>query len=98
TSSSARGADSVSKWFAYTLKRIGIRGKKALHSFRGTVISRLHTAGVKGETVRALTGHAGVDVHETVYLHLPLSVLKEAVEKLDYGREVLKGLPTEGHP
>jgi integrase len=79
--------DEVSKWFARLIKttiKDHESRKLALHSFRGTVISRLHAAGVKGETVRALVGHAGVDVHESVYLTVPLGVLSEAVEKLDY--------------
>lgn len=76
--------DACSKWFNRHLQRCGVKGKKALHSFRPTVISRLHAAGMKGETVRALVGHAGVDVHETVYLHVSLATRKEAIEELSY--------------
>jgi integrase len=78
--------DSVGKWHKRVIdKYVKVNGRKlALHSYRSTVISKLHEVGVKGEVVRALVGHEGVDVHEKTYLHVPLTTLKDAVEKLDY--------------
>jgi len=78
--------DSVGKWHKRVLdKYVNVAGRKlAIHSYRSTVISKLHEVGVKGEVVRALVGHEGVDVHEKTYLHVPLPILKEAIEKLDY--------------
>lgn len=76
--------DSVSKWWGRLMRSKGIVGKKTLHSFRPTVTTRLHEAGVDGETRRQLLGHAGKDVHETVYLQPSLPVLKTAIEKLRF--------------
>lgn len=77
--------DSVMKWWGRLLKAKGIVGKKkTLHSFRPTITTKLHEAGVDGETRRQLLGHAGRDVHETVYLRPQLPVLKAALEKLRY--------------
>ena len=78
--------DSVGKWHKRVIdKYVKVNGRKlALHSYRSTVISKLHEAGVKGEVVRALVGHEGVDVHEKTYLHVPLMTLQEAIEKINY--------------
>ena len=76
--------DSVGKSFARHLERLGIEGRKTLHSARSTFTTKLHEAGVKGEIVRRLTGHAGDDVHEQRYLQaIALPVLQEAIERLD---------------
>ena len=78
--------DSVGKWHKRVIdKYVKVEGRKlALHSYRSTVISRLHEGGVKSEVVRALVGHEGVDVHEKTYLHVPLTTLKDAIEKINY--------------
>lgn len=78
--------DSVGKWHKRVLDRyVDVAGRKlAIHSYRSTIISKLHKVGVKGEVVRALVGHEGVDVHEKTYLHVALPTLKKAIEKLDY--------------
>jgi integrase len=82
--------DSVGKWHKRVLdKYVNVAGRRlAIHSYRSTVISKLHEVGVKGEVVRALVGHEGVDVHEKTYLHVPLTTLKEAIEKLNFRRYV----------
>src|SRR5688500_3837876 len=69
--------DSVGKWHKRVIdKYVEANGRQlALHSYRSTVISKLHEVGVKGEVVRALVGHEGVDVHEKTYLHVPLPTL-----------------------
>jgi integrase len=78
--------DSVGKWHKRVIdKYVKVDGRKlALHSYRSTVISRLHEAGVKSEVVRALVGHEGVDVHEKTYLHVPLTTLREAIEQINF--------------
>ena len=78
--------DSVGKWHKRLLdKYVNVAGRKlAIHSYRSTVVSKLHEVGVKGEVVRALVGHEGVDVHEKTYLHVALPTLKEAIERLDF--------------
>jgi integrase len=83
--------DTVSKYWARVVRGLGLQGK-TLHGFRPTLTTRLHAAGVDGETRRALLGHSGKDVHETVYLRLTLPVLSGALERVDY-RALLKGLP-----
>lgn len=80
----ATAGDSVSKWFHRLLKKVKIKGKKSLHGLRPTVTTKLHEAGVDGETRRELLGHSGKDVHEAVYLRLSLKTLKEGLEKLEY--------------
>lgn len=84
--------DAVGKWFSRLLIDVGITGKKSLHSFRATAISTLHELGVDAESRRALMGHSGKDVHEVVYLRLPLSTLRTQLEKLNF-RSVLRNLP-----
>jgi integrase len=78
--------DSVGKWHKRVIdKYVKVNGRKlALHSYRSTVVSKLHEVGVKGEVVRALVGHEGVDVHEKTYLHVLLPTLKEAIEKINF--------------
>jgi integrase len=75
--------DPVSKWFARLLKKLKIEGK-TLHGLRSTVNTKLHEGGCDPETRRALLGHSGVDVNETVYLRLPLKTLGVNLEKLRY--------------
>ena len=84
--------DAVGKWWARLLKQQHVTGKKALHSFRSTLTTKLHEAGVDGETRRKLLGHSGEDVHEQTYLRPHLPTLQAALEKLDF-RQLLKGLP-----
>jgi integrase len=83
--------DSVGKSFARHLKQLGIVDPgKVLHSLRHTAITRLHSRGVPQNIAEALVGHAANTVHGSVYLHrnvLPISLLKEGIEKLDYQRK-----------
>lgn len=80
----ATAGDSVSKWFHRLLKKLNVKGSKSLHGLRPTVTTKLHEAGVDGETRRELLGHSGKDVHESVYLRLSLRTLSENLEKLKY--------------
>jgi integrase len=75
--------DPVSKWFSRLLKKLKVKGK-SLHGLRSTVNTRLHEGGCDPETRRALLGHSGLDVNETVYLRLPLKTLSVNLEKLRY--------------
>ncbi len=79
--------DGVSKWFHRLMKRLGVKGEKSLHGLRPTLITRLHEAGVDGESRRQLTGHSGKDIHETVYLRPSLPALKMHLEKVDFRLE-----------
>jgi integrase len=80
--------DSVGKSFARHLKQLGIVDpSKVLHSLRHTAITRLHSRGVSQNIAEALVGHAANTVHGSVYLHrnaLPMKLLKEGIEKLDF--------------
>ena len=77
--------DAVGKWFSRLLELQHITtGKKSFHSFRSTVITALHEAHVGPETRRAITGHGGLDVHESTYLQPSLQTLREGIEKLDF--------------
>lgn len=77
--------DSVSKWLAQLRKRVGITGKKTLHSFRDTTITRLLSAGCSEDLRKVLTGHAAGDVHGDVYVkrdQISMTLLKEKIELL----------------
>jgi integrase len=83
----------VSKWWANHLKHCKVEGRKNMHSFRHTVVTRLTAAGVPQDMREMLVGHASNTVHGQVYVHrdkMPLGMLKEHLEKLDF-RPLLKG-------
>lgn len=52
------------------------------HDTRHTCISRLAAAGVAPEIIRALVGHKGKSVTETVYTHFDLATLAAAIDKI----------------
>lgn len=52
------------------------------HDTRHTFISRCADLGIRPEITRAIVGHAGSGITETVYTHLDLAPLLEAVNKL----------------
>lgn len=79
--------DAVSKWFARVRDEAMISGRKTLHSFRHTVVTRLTAAGVPQDMREMLVGHASESVHGQVYTHreaIPLALLREHLEKLKY--------------
>lgn len=79
--------DSVSKWHAILRGKIGLTGKKALHSFRDTLITRLVSLGVPEDIRKILVGHSANDVHGSVYVKrdkVALTLLQEHLEKLKY--------------
>ena len=67
------------KQFAYKLKK---ENGHLPHDARHTFISRMADLGVDERITKAIVGHAGSGVTETVYTHLDLSVLLEAVNRL----------------
>jgi integrase len=86
--------DAVSKWFARVRDQVGISGRKTLHSFRHTVVTRLIGLGVPEDIRKVLVGHADEDVHGSTYVHreqIPLKLLYEHLNKLDFS-EALRGL------
>lgn len=79
--------DAVGKWFHRLRLEKGITGRKPLHSFRHTVVTRLAAAGVPQDIREILVGHASDTVHGQTYLHreaMPLKLLKDHLERLDF--------------
>lgn len=71
--------DSVSKWFLRLRDQAGVSGRKTLHSFRHTVVTRLAGLGVPEDIRKVLVGHADDNVHGATYLHreqIPLTLLQ----------------------
>ncbi len=81
--------DAVGKWFHRLLLQHSVTGRKPLHSFRHTVITRLVGAGVPQDMREILVGHASDTVHGQTYTHreeIPLTLLQSHLEKLDFSR------------
>ena len=79
--------DAVGKWFHRLRLEQRVTGRKPLHSFRHTVVTRLAAAGVPQDIREILVGHAADTVHGQTYLHrdaMPLKLLKDHLEKLDF--------------
>lgn len=93
-----RYSDAVGKFFSRLVTKAGLTDAAlVLHSLRHGGITKLHAAGVAHSTVEVLAGHASNNVHGMVYVHregLPLSLLKDGLEKLRYA-EVEKLLVVE---
>lgn len=86
--------DAVGKWFGRHVTSVGLLDPALVfHSTRHTFITNLYAAKCPRETVQILTGHSDGTVHEQ-YVHrenLPLSLLKEGIERLQYA-DVVKTL------
>ena len=52
------------------------------HDCRHTFISMCADAGIDSRITKAIVGHTGTDITETVYTHIDMSVLLEAVNRL----------------
>lgn len=77
--------DAVLKWFTRLKQIVGVTGRKPLHSFRHTLITRLVSAGVPQDIREVLVGHASSGVHGQVYTHreeISLPLLQGHLEKL----------------
>lgn len=87
--------DAVGKWFHRLRHDHGVPGRKPLHSFRHTVITRLAGAGVPQDIREIIVGHASDSVHGQTYMHrdaIPITLLRDNLNKLDFRsclREVL---------
>ena len=82
----ADGSDSTVSSTKPAAKKGGRKGRRArsrlsFHSFRHTLTSILHNAGVSAEVRQKITGHASQKVHQ-VYTHTELSTLREAIALL----------------
>jgi len=91
-------SDAVGKWFSRAVTQAGLTDPAlVLHSLRHGGITKLHAAGVASNIVEVLAGHASNSVHGQVYVHregLPLSLLREGLEKLRYDEVVEAVSPT----
>lgn len=88
--------DAVGEWFTRLRELTHVTGRKPLHSFRHTVVTRLLSAGVPQDIREILVGHASTSVHGSVYTHreeVPLNLLQRHLEKLQF-HEVAGELPT----
>ncbi len=77
--------DATLKWFNRLKREVGVTGRKPLHSFRHTAITRLVSAGVPQDMRDILVGHASQNVQGQAYTHredISLALLKEHLEKL----------------
>jgi integrase len=88
-------SDSTGKWFGRLVTKIGLHDPAlVLHSLRGGGITKMHGAGVPHNVVEYIVGHSAGTVHDRVYTKrdlLPLSLLRDGLEKLRYD-EVVKAL------
>ena len=93
-------SDLVGKWFSRLVTKCGITDPAiVLHSLRHGGITKLTAAGVPDHIKKVISGHASSGVHDQVYVHregLPLSLLKDGLEKLKYD-SVLTVLTKEKH-
>jgi hypothetical protein len=88
-------SDPVGKWFGRLVTKVGLHDPAlVLHSLRGGGITKMHGAGVPHNVVEYLVGHSAGTVHDRVYTKralLPLSLLRDGLEKLRYD-EIVKAL------
>lgn len=79
--------DAVGKWHQRHCRKIGVTGKKPLHAFRHTVVTRLIGASVPQDKVQMIVGHTDSTVTGGIYTDrqmIPLTLLRDCLEKLDY--------------
>lgn len=83
--------DTISPWFSKFRRGAGLDGEWLdFHSFRHTVRTRLAKAQVQEQLMDAITGHeTGGSTGRKVYTHRDMHDLKEAIERLSYGTQVL---------
>lgn len=79
---------SCSKWFGRHLTERGIKGHKAFHSFRHSMVDHLRQMGAPTEARMQFMGHAaGGGVHNEVYgraaLGLPM-IARDVVDKINW--------------
>jgi integrase len=83
--------DALSRFFSDTLrKRANIeaeKNRKVAHSFRHTLATKLHRAGVEHLTIEQITGHSssGKSTTELVYIKRDdVAILREAIATVDW--------------
>lgn len=79
--------DSVGKWHTLFRAKAGIEGRKTLHSFRGTLVTKLLATGCPEDIRKIIVGHASEDVHGSVYTKrdkIPLVMLNEHLERVAF--------------
>jgi integrase len=88
-------SDATGKWFGRLVTKVGLHDPAlVLHSLRGGGITKMHGAGVPHNVVEYIVGHSAGTVHDRVYTKrdlLPLSLLRDGLEKLRYD-DVVKAL------
>ncbi|MGQ0526264.1 MAG: site-specific integrase [Betaproteobacteria bacterium] len=81
----------ASEWFTEYRRSKSVgdltgRSRKVFHSFRHTMNATLQKAGITQEIREALSGHVSKSINTRIYGdRLLLQVLRESLEKLDYG-------------
>lgn len=91
-----RYGHAVSKWFSRFRKSVGLDSElHDLHAFRHTVIDFFKKQRIPKDIYSDVTGHAQEGTAESVYAkaYSPAVLLREVVEKIDYGLDLsyLKG-------
>ncbi len=85
-------SDATGKWFGRLVTKVGLTDPAlVLHSLRHGGITKMHGAGVPNNVVEYLVGHSAGTVHDRVYTKrdlLPLSLLRDGLERLDYSAVV----------
>ena len=74
-----------SRWFGAHKKRLGIKGKKSFHSFRHTFITAAQNqAMIEQPIIRQLVGHGDQTELGRYAKRFPVSVLKDAIDKIQF--------------
>jgi integrase len=82
-----RRGDAVGQWHQRHCRKVGVSGKKPLHSFRHTVVTRLIGVGVPQDKVMMIVGHTDSTVAGGIYTDrqmIPLTLLRDCLERLEY--------------
>ena len=82
--------DDFSKWYGrWNRKHVTTSKKKVFHSLRANFVTTLLNAGVDAAVVSALVGHVGGSMTlDRYHKGFSVTMLRDAVGKLSYGREV----------
>jgi integrase len=86
--------DDFSKWYQrWNRKHITTGRKKVFHSLRANFVTALLNAQVDPAIVSALVGHVGGSMTlDRYHKGFSMTMLRDAIEKLSYGREIEEGL------
>lgn len=87
----AKRTDKVNDWFNNIfLVRIGLKSKqKVFYSFRHTLATELARAGIPRELSKMISGHSPQEV-ASVYIHAsPVTLMAEALNKVNFGLPIL---------